>query len=106
MLVFDSQETIARRKKLYEVNKELLEIDPNLIIHIKLKCWDNMLLTSLGFYFAYHSSFKNYPRDRKLIGFTLLGLITNFKIYEYYSTFYPEKLLSNTRKVLAENKNK
>ena len=98
------REILKRRKDLYECNKELLEIDPNLIILIKLKRSDYFTLVTFGTIIAYKLLFKNTNKTKKFFGFFALWLIVEWNIASYYSNVYPYILLKNTKELMEMKK--
>lgn len=95
---------LERRKALYECNKELLEIDPNLIIQINLKWWDYFALTTLATVTSYTFLFRNANKTKKLFAFSGIWLIIEWNIARYYSQVYPFILLKNTKEVIEMEK--
>jgi hypothetical protein len=89
-----------RKKALYDCNKQLLEIDPNLIIQVKLKWSDAFNLTNLFTIISYMLIFKKANRTKKIFGHSAIWLFAQYNILSYYYTVYPFILLKNTIEVL------
>lgn len=86
-----------KRKALYETNKQLSEIDPNLIILIKLKWLESMACTLLPCSFAYFYLFKNMTKTKRKIILLSGFLFVNYHIYRYYSEELPHIFLKHAK---------
>lgn len=92
-----------KKKELYLCNKKLLEIDPNLIIQIKLKYIDAFSIVNLLTLISYMLIFKRTNKTKKKILHSAVWLIAQFNVRKYYYTVYPFILLKNTQEVLGKN---
>lgn len=98
------REILEKKKALYECNKQLLEIDPNLIIQIKLKWWDYFILVTIGTIASNLFLFKNRNKTKKFFGLSALWLVAQWNIASYYFNVYPFILLRNTKEILDKEK--
>ena len=98
------QKILERKKALYACNKELSEIDPNLIIKIKLKRSDYFALITFGTCFSYFVVFKNTNKAKKFFGLLAFWLVAQWNIAVYYRQIYPFVLLKNTKQLLEKEK--
>lgn len=94
------------RRNLYQANQELLEIDPNLIIHIKLKWSDRFSIINFVAVGAYIMMMGRFPHRKRLLYILPPYFFAQFHLYKYYFTQYPFLLLKNTKEALQKAKEK
>ena len=110
------REIYEKRKSLYETNRQLIEIDPNLIILIKLKWLESVACTVFPSALAYFYLFKNMTKMKRKMMIISALLFVNYHIYRYHSEELPyiylkhakqspqnENRISNTNPISNQN---
>jgi hypothetical protein len=98
------RESYERRKRFYETNKELSEIDPNLLTNINLKHLNYFSYINFACFLSWFFLFKKIRTKLGLISIFGFWLIAQYNIFKYYYVIYPPILLRNTKMMLENEK--